>query len=157
MKLGAFILPTAEMSVVWVEIQVIISEIKIPPGQELRQGYVGCFLRCIGPRPLPRRAYCEEIKVHRNPPSAQGFSEERTPKKIDTKQLVFSAQQRACTSVAGGQIVPCQAQCDGCGTSAIFPELVTPCLSSVSETKIDPKGHDSRAPRKSLEKRRERW
>jgi hypothetical protein len=55
------------------------------------------------------------------------------------KQLVSSAQWHTCTLIVGSQKVPCQAQCDWLGASAIFPRLVTswlllfPWLKSVLE------------------------
>jgi hypothetical protein len=67
--------------------------------------------------------------------SGQGYWEKETPGKLGMKQLVSSVRQRTCTSVVGDQKVPCQAQCDGFGASAIFLELVTARLSLVSTTK----------------------
>jgi hypothetical protein len=50
------------------------------------------------------------------------------------KQLCSSTRQHTCTSVIAGQKIPCQAQCDGYGASAIFPRLVTAILFLVSAT-----------------------
>jgi hypothetical protein len=52
----------------------------------------------------PRRAFCKQRIVLRNPPSPQGCGEKGMSRKIGIKQPVTSAQQRTCTLVIGGQI-----------------------------------------------------
>jgi hypothetical protein len=60
------------------------------------------------------------------PSVTSGCSEKETSGKAGAKQLVSSARHRTCTSVAGGQEVPFQAQCDGFAVSArlfLIPRL----------------------------------
>jgi hypothetical protein len=112
------------MPVILVEIQIVPSEPKIPPGQEQRHGYGGGFPWYSEPCSLwiyCRRGYCKQINVYQNPTSPQGCCEKET----GTKQLVSSARQCTCTSVIGGQKVPSQAQCNSFGAFAMFLRLVT--------------------------------
>jgi hypothetical protein len=69
-----------------------------------------------------RRKHCMRTNTSRNPLLSQDIVRRKYMKKMSAKQLVSSAQQGTCTSVIGGE--PCQAQWDGCGTSAIFFGLV---------------------------------
>jgi hypothetical protein len=82
----------------------------------------------------------------------------KCPEKWTQKQLVSSARQCMFTSGVGGQNVPCQAQCDIYGASAIFLGLVSVQLCPVTVIKKMPqKDNALLAPRKSLPKLWERW
>lgn len=74
------------------------------------------------------RVYCKQRNVRQNPMSPQGCSEKETTGKMGTKQLVSSARQRTCTSVACGQKAPCQAQCTALEHPPYSPDLSPPDL-----------------------------
>jgi hypothetical protein len=64
--------------------------------------------------------------MYSNPPSPDRCREKDTSGKMDKKQLGSSARQHTCISVTSDKKVPCQAQCEGFGASAIFPGLTLP-------------------------------
>jgi hypothetical protein len=106
-----------------VEIQIVPSGTKIPPGQEQRHIMLEVFLDA-------------KSNVHYEFIAERGTVQGCCGKETCMKQLVSSARQCICTSVIGGQKVPSQAQNNSFGAFACSPDLSPPDIFMFSLLKI---------------------